>query len=68
MAAMPDRLRSSELPLLTRESITTPMHVATLELFEPPKDGFDYARLVALISDRIAFVPRYRQRLRPMPW
>jgi diacylglycerol O-acyltransferase / wax synthase len=67
MAAMPDRLRSSELPLLTRESITTPMHVATLEIFEPPKDGFDYARLVALISDRIAFVPRYRQRLRPIP-
>jgi diacylglycerol O-acyltransferase / wax synthase len=38
-----------------------------LEIFEPPGDGFDYEKLVALISDRIAFVPRYRQRLRSVP-
>jgi diacylglycerol O-acyltransferase len=64
---MPDRLRSSDLALLTRESATSPMHVATLEVFEPPGDGFDYARLVALIEDRISFVPRFRQRLREVP-
>jgi diacylglycerol O-acyltransferase / wax synthase len=43
------------------------MHVATLEIFEPPGDGFDYENLVALIADRIAFVPRYRQRLQAVP-
>jgi diacylglycerol O-acyltransferase len=64
---MPDRLSSSDLALLTRESPTSPMHVATLEVFELPVDGFDYARLVALIGDRISFVPRFRQRLREVP-
>jgi diacylglycerol O-acyltransferase len=40
------------------------MHNVTLEIFEPGEKGFDYERLVSLIEDRLAFVPRYRQRLR----
>ena len=36
-------------------------------VFQPPDDGFDYDRLVVLISARIAFVPRYRQRVREIP-
>ena len=36
-------------------------------LFDPPADGFDYERLVNLVSNRIAFVPRYRQRVRQVP-
>ncbi len=32
-----------------------------------PQDGFDHDRLVELISQRIAFVPRYRQRIRWVP-
>ena len=43
------------------------MHLATVEVFEPSEDGFDYARLVALVGDRLAFVPRYRQRLLHVP-
>ncbi|MGH3330290.1 MAG: WS/DGAT/MGAT family O-acyltransferase, partial [Nocardioidaceae bacterium] len=43
------------------------MHNVTLEIFEPGAEGFDYERLVALIADRIAFVPRYRQRIRTVP-
>ncbi|MDP9318763.1 MAG: wax ester/triacylglycerol synthase family O-acyltransferase, partial [Actinomycetota bacterium] len=43
------------------------MHVATLDVFGPGGSGFDYARLVALIGDRIEFVPRYRQRIQPIP-
>jgi diacylglycerol O-acyltransferase / wax synthase len=64
---MAERLRAADMSYLTQESASTPMHVATLEIFEPPGDGFDYEKLVALISDRIAFVPRYRQRLRSVP-
>jgi diacylglycerol O-acyltransferase / wax synthase len=64
---MPERLRQSDVALLALESARTPMHVATLDTFEPPDGGFDYERLVALIADRIAFVPRYRQRLREVP-
>ena len=64
---MSERLRPEDMAFLETESASTPMHNATLEIFEPPKRGFDYDRLVGLIADRIAFVPRYRQRLRTVP-
>ncbi len=64
---MSDRLRPRDLAFLADESPTTPMHNATIEIFEPGDSGFDYAALVRLIGDRIAFVPRYRQRLRRVP-
>ncbi len=43
------------------------MHNATVEVFDPGKSEFDYQSLVELIADRIAFVPRYRQRLQAVP-
>jgi diacylglycerol O-acyltransferase / wax synthase len=64
---MPDRLRPLDVGFLATESAKAPMHVATLDVFEPGEGGFDYARLVALIGDRIEFVPRYRQRIQPIP-
>jgi len=62
-----DRLSSLDASFLYLEDATTPMHVGSVMVFEPPDDGFDYDRLVQLISQRIAFVPRYRQRIRPIP-
>ena len=64
---MTERLRPRDLALLATESPSTPMHNATVEIFEPGDSGFDHARLVQLLSDRIAFVPRYRQRLQAVP-
>lgn len=64
---MSERLRPADMAFLARESASTPMHNATLEIFQPGDKGFDYERLVALIADRIAFVPRYRQRIRTVP-
>ena len=64
---MSERLRPDDMAFLVTESASTPMHNATLEIFEPPSSGFDYDRLVTLVGDRIAFVPRYRQRLRSVP-
>lgn len=64
---MSERLRPDDMAFLVSESASAPMHNATLEIFEPPAGGFDYDRLVALIGDRIAYVPRYRQRLRSVP-
>jgi diacylglycerol O-acyltransferase / wax synthase len=67
---MPDRLTSLDLTFLKVETAATPMHVGTVDIFEPPVDsgdGFDYESLVALIRDRIAFVPRYRQRVQQVP-
>ena len=64
---MSERLAPRDLALLALESPTTPLHNATIEVFEPGAGGFDYQRLLALIEDRIAFVPRYRQRLLTVP-
>ena len=64
---MSERLRASDLALLAEETPQTPMHNATLEIFDPGDSGFDYDALLAHIDDRIAFVPRYRQRVRRVP-
>jgi diacylglycerol O-acyltransferase / wax synthase len=63
---MTRRLRADDLALWVTESATTPMHNATLEVFEPRGD-FGYDRLLDLVADRIAFVPRYRQRIVSVP-
>ena len=64
---MGHRLRPRDLALLALESPTAPMHNATVEIFDPGDSGFDHDRLVALIADRISFVPRYRQKLQSVP-
>ncbi len=64
---MADRLSPLDASFLYVEEPTTPMHVGSVAVFEEPKDGFDHDRLVDLISERIAFVPRYRQRVREVP-
>lgn len=64
---MSERLRPRDLALLAEESASTPMHNATVEIFDPGESGFDHDRLVSLIGDRISFVPRYRQRLQAVP-
>ena len=64
---MSDRLSALDVSFLYLEGPTTPMHVGGVLLFEAPETGFDYDRLVRLIRNRIAFVPRYRQRVRWVP-
>ncbi len=64
---MSERLHASDLALLAEETPQTPMHNATLEIFDPGDSGFDYDALLAHIDDRIAFVPRYRQHVRRIP-
>ena len=64
---MTDRLSSLDVSFLYLEEGTTPMHVGGMSVFALPEGGFDYDRLVRLIKKRIAFVPRYRQRVRWVP-
>src|SRR4051794_34326461 len=64
---MSERLRPRDLAILAAESASAPAHNATVEIFEPGPEGFDHARLVELILDRISFVPRYRQRIQSVP-
>jgi diacylglycerol O-acyltransferase / wax synthase len=64
---MSERLRSRDVAFLSEESPTTPMHNATVEIFDPGEAGLDYQRLVELIGDRLSFVPRYRSKLGWVP-
>ncbi|GGF56654.1 diacylglycerol O-acyltransferase [Marmoricola endophyticus] len=64
---MAQQLSSDDLTILARETARTPLHNATLEIFQPGPDGFGYDEVLAHIEDRIAFVPRYRQRVRSSP-
>lgn len=64
---MPQRLTPLEVSLLVLDTAHAPAHVATVDIFEAQPDGLDYERLIALIGDRIAYVPRYRQRVRDVP-
>jgi WS/DGAT/MGAT family acyltransferase len=64
---MPDRLSALDASLLYLEDAATPMHVGWVAVFRRPRSGFDYDQLVALIEQRLALVPRYRQKLRSVP-
>jgi diacylglycerol O-acyltransferase len=69
---MSERLRPRDLAFLEDETASTPRHNATVEVFDPADpagsgEPFDYDRFVALILDRISFVPRYRQRVQAVP-
>lgn len=62
-----DRLTSADVAFFYLEGRTTPQHVGALAIFTVPDGGFDYDRLVRLLSERISLAPRYRQRMRPVP-
>ncbi|AHI01238.1 wax ester/triacylglycerol synthase family O-acyltransferase [Kutzneria viridogrisea] len=64
---MPDRLSALDASFLYLEDQTTPMHVGGISIFRRPRAGFDYDGLVALIEQRLALVPRYRQKVVPVP-
>lgn len=64
---MSDRLRPDDLSMWAGELPGSPLQNATLEIFQPGDRGFTYPDFVALVEDRIAFVPRYRQRIVTVP-
>ena len=64
---MSNRLTPLDVSFLYLEEPTTVMHVGSVMVFDAPADGFDYDALVRHIAARIAFVPRYRQRVRQVP-
>jgi WS/DGAT/MGAT family acyltransferase len=62
-----DRLSPLDVSFLYMEGETTPMHVGGVLTLDPPPDGLDYDRLVRVIGERIAQVPRFRQKVRWVP-
>jgi WS/DGAT/MGAT family acyltransferase len=64
---MPDRLSALDASFLYVEDPLTPMHVGGVAIFERPRAGFTYDQLVALIGQRLGYLPRYRQRVVEVP-
>ncbi|MEC3980683.1 WS/DGAT/MGAT family O-acyltransferase [Amycolatopsis sp. H20-H5] len=64
---MPDRLSALDASFLYVEDHATPMHVGGVAIFERPRTGFDHEQLLALVGQRLAFLPRYRQRVLEVP-
>jgi WS/DGAT/MGAT family acyltransferase len=63
-----ERLSALDVSFLYMETPTTAMHIGSVARFAPPADEpFDYDALCALVSRRIALVPRYRQKVRWVP-
>jgi diacylglycerol O-acyltransferase / wax synthase len=60
-------LSALDASFLYLEGPTAVLHVGSVAVFEPPDRGFEYDQMVALVSARIAYVPRYRQRVRTVP-
>jgi len=64
---VPERMSPLDASFLYLEQGTTPMHVGSVMVFEPTSGPVEHATLMRLVQARIAFVPRYRQRVRAVP-
>lgn len=64
IATMSDRLSALDASFLYAEEQGVPQHVGTVMVFDGP---IDYPALQRHVAGRIAFVPRYRKRVRQVP-
>lgn len=64
---MSERLSPLDASFLYLEEPETAMHVGSVMIFQERPGGLDFDHLVRHVAARIAFVPRYRQRVRPVP-
>ena len=64
---MPQRLTPLEVSLLALDTAHTPGHVGTVDIFDSGPEGLDFERLIALIRERIAFVPLPASRFAGFP-
>lgn len=67
MVPVADRLTPIDNSFLSLEEGNTPLHVGNVLVFDAPASGFDHDALVAHIEQRLAYVPRFRQKIRQVP-
>jgi diacylglycerol O-acyltransferase / wax synthase len=60
-----DRMSTTDAAFYFSESPNTPMHVGQVAVFEGPAPS--YGDLVRLLLSKLPAVPRYTQRVRPLP-
>ena len=60
-----DRMSALDAGFFFAESENTPMHVGSVAIFDGPAPT--YGDVVRLLMSKLPLVPRYRQRVRPVP-
>ena len=60
-----DRMSATDAGFYFAESPNTPLHVGSVSVFEGPAPS--YGDLVRLLVGKLPQVPRYRQRVQPVP-
>ena len=60
-----DRMSALDASFFFAESENTPMHVGSVAVFDGPAPS--YGDVVRLLLSKLPLVPRYRQRVRPVP-
>ena len=60
-----DRMSALDASFFFAESENTPMHVGSVAIFEGPAPT--YGDVVRLLLSKLPLVPRYRQRVKPVP-
>src|SRR5215471_2548788 len=61
---MVTRLSASDASFYHLEDTSTPMYVGTLSILRKPRNGLSYETLLATVEQRLAQIPRYRQKVR----
>ncbi len=61
---MTTRMTPQDASYYYLETSNTPMHIGSLAILEPPEGGVHYDRVLRLVEQRLAEVPRYRQKVR----
>ncbi len=60
-----DRMSPTDAGFYFAESENTPLHVGSVAVFEGPAPT--YGEVIRLLLSKLPLVPRYRQRVRPVP-
>ncbi len=58
------RLSTSDASFYRLENTETPMYVGSLMILRRPRAGLSYETLLATVEQRLAQIPRYRQKIR----
>jgi diacylglycerol O-acyltransferase len=61
-----DRMSPTDAGFYFAESENTPLHVGSVAVFEGPAPT--YGEVIRLLLSKMPLVPRYRQRVRPVPF
>jgi diacylglycerol O-acyltransferase / wax synthase len=61
---MVTRLSASDASFYQLENTATPMYVGSLSILRRPRNGLSYDTLLATVEQRLAQIPRYRQKVR----